>query len=88
MSEDYYVEIDGVNYDRKLIELADGAVAGQSDGRISLEDAKALLAAVRDHGRYTGTEKNTMKYIHDNYELTAEADAWFRMEIRKWAATK
>jgi len=28
MSEDYYVEMDGVKCDRKLIELADGAVAG------------------------------------------------------------
>ena len=35
MAEDYYIEMDGVQGDRKLIELADGAVAGKGDGRVS-----------------------------------------------------
>ncbi len=88
MAEDYYVEMDGVKRDRKLIELADGAVAGQGDGRVSVDDAKALFAAVKDKNDYTDIEKSTMSYIRDNYKFTVEADAWFRTEVRKWAATK
>lgn len=88
MSEDYYVEMDGVKCDRKLIELADGAVAGKGDGRISIDDAKALFAAVQDNDTYTDVEKNTMAYIRENYKFTVEADAWFRTEVRKWAGTK
>lgn len=88
MAEDYYLEKDGVKYDRKLIELADRAVAGQGDGRISFDDAKALFAAVKDKDVYTDVEKNTMEYIRENYAFTAKADAWLRTEVRKWAATK
>jgi hypothetical protein len=86
--EEYYVEMDGIRCDRKLIELADGAVAGKGDGRISIDDAKALFAAVADGNAYTDVEKNTMRYIRDNYKFTLEADAWFRTEVRKWAAAK
>ena len=88
MAEDYYVEMDGVKCDRKLIELADGAVAGTGDGRISIEDAKALFGAVADADAYTDVEKDTMKYIRENYNFTVEADAWFRTEVRKRAATQ
>lgn len=84
----YYRTIDGVRYDRGMLDSADEAVKGQGDGRISLDDAKKLILAVTDGGAYTDTEKVTMKYIRDNYKFTDEADGWIRTEIRKWAATK
>lgn len=88
MSEDYYKEIDGKKYDRHILEVADEAVAGRGDGRISLDDAKKVLAAVKDGSAYTDIEKATMVYVRDNYKWTPEADEWFRTEIRKWAAEK
>ncbi len=88
MSDDYYIVMDGVKCDRKAIELAEGAVAGAGDGRISLDDAKYLLAAVKDANLYTDVEKATMKYIRENYRFTEPADKWFRTEIRRWAATR
>ncbi len=88
MAEDYYIEMDGVKCDKRLLELADGAVAGAGDGRISISDAKALFAAVQDADSYTDVEKATMSHIRENYNFTPEADAWFRTEIRKWAGTK
>jgi len=88
MTENYYIEMDGVKCDRRLLELADGSVAKAGDGRISIADAKALFAAVQDSDSYTDVEKATMKYIRENYNFTPEADAWFRTEVRKWAATK
>ena len=88
MSNSYYKNIDGKNYDREMLEIADEAVAGVGDGRISLEDAQRLLGAVKDANKYTDIEKATMKYIRENYRFTYASDQWFRKEIRKWAATK
>lgn len=84
----YYKTINGKKYDGEILELADKSVAGKGDGRISLDDAKKLLSAVKDGDDYTDVEKDTMKYIRDNYKWTDEADKWFRSEIAKWAASK
>ena len=80
----YYKTIDGVKYDKSLLEAADEAVAGRGDGRISKGDAETLLAEVKDGDSYTDIEKATVKYIRENYKWTDEADAWFRAEINKW----
>ena len=56
MSNSYYKNIDGKNYDREMLEIADEAVAGIVDGRISLEDAQKLLGAVKDANKYTDIE--------------------------------
>ncbi|MEX1003478.1 MAG: hypothetical protein WDZ35_15270 [Crocinitomicaceae bacterium] len=84
----YYKQIDGKKYDAKILELADKLCAGQGDGRLSVDDAGQLIKAVDDGGIYTDIEKDTMSYIRDNYNWTDAADEWFRLEIRKWAATK
>ena len=69
----YYKTIDGVDYDREILETAETAVAGQGDGRISLNDAEKLLAAVKDGNEYTDIEQRSMKYVRDNYKFTDEA---------------
>ena len=88
MSDSYYKTVDGKHYDREMLEIADEAVAGVGDGRISVEDALKLLGAVKDANKYTDVEKATLKYIRENYKFTYAADQWFRTEIRIWAATK
>lgn len=87
MTESYYKEINGKKYDREMLEIAERATAGKGDGRISIDDAKKLIEAVKDGGKYTDVEKDTMAYIRDNFRFTDEADAWFRTEIRRWAAS-
>ena len=84
----YYKEIDGKKYDKEILDLADELTKGQGDGRLSQDDAKKLLEAVKDGNAYTDIEKETMSYVRDNYKWTESADEWFRSEIRKWAATK
>jgi len=84
----YYREIDGKKYDKEILETAEKLIKGQGDGRISMSDAEKLFAEVRDGGKYTDIEKDTMSYIRENFKWTDEADKWFRTEIRKWAATK
>jgi len=84
----YYKVIDGVKFDKELLEAADKAVEGKQDGRISVEDAKDLYEKVVDGNAYTDIEKATVKYIRENYKWTKKADEWFRGEIRRWASTK
>ena len=84
----YYKEIDGKKYDKSLLDAAEEAVKGSGDGRISLEDAKILLAEVKDGNSYTDIEKDTVSYIRRNLNWTEKADEWFRSEIRKWASEK
>ena len=84
----YYKTIDGVKYDKELLELADKLTAGAGDGRLSQEDAWRLFGEVKDGNVYTDVEKDTIAYLRDNYNWTDAADEWFRTEIRKWAATK
>ncbi len=84
----YYKTIDGNKYDGELIELADSLTAGGGDGRISMADAEKIFEAVKDGASYTDIEKDTVKYLRDNYKWTDAADDWFRTEVRKWAATK
>jgi len=88
MSESYYKVIDGVKYDRAMLEFCDEAVEGAGDGRISQADAEKLYELVKDGDKYTDIEKATMKYVRENYKWTDAADEWFRTEVRKWAASK
>jgi nucleoid-associated protein YgaU len=84
----YYIKIKGKNYDKKLIDQAKSLISGKGDGRLSLNDAKAVLKSVKDSDNYTDIEKITISYIRDNFKFTKESDAWFRTEIRRWAALK
>ena len=82
----YYKIIDGVKYKAATLKMADEAVAGKGDGRISKEDAEKIFASISDGTQYTDIEKGTMKYIRTNYNWTPEADELFRHEVRVWAA--
>ena len=84
----YYKNVNGKNLDGHLLDMADKAVEGEGDGRISRKDAESLIAAVVDGGAYTDIEKATMEHIRDNYKWTDSANEWFRSEIASWAAKK
>lgn len=71
--------------DEKLLTLAKEAV--KTSGVISLAEAKTLLSAVKDGGKYTEKEKVTMAHVREHFKWTPEADEWFRAEVRKWAAS-
>jgi hypothetical protein len=84
----YYKTIDGKKMDGNLLEMAEDAIAGIGDGRISKKDAEAMIKSVMDAGDYTDIEKDTMEYIRDNFKWTEGADEWFRSQIASWAAKK
>ncbi|MCL1911947.1 MAG: hypothetical protein FWG13_07060 [Leptospirales bacterium] len=69
----YYKTINGVKYDKSMLEAADKSIAGKGDGRISLDDAKVLVKSMDDGGKITETELKTLRYIRENYNLTEPA---------------
>merc|ERR1719335_2075196 len=82
--------IDGVKYDKPIIDAAEIAVKG--DGRISVEDSEMLLKAIRPDktGRstYDPIEKRTMAYVRKNFKFTPAADKHLRSSIAKLAAAQ
>ncbi|MCB1175478.1 MAG: OmpA family protein [Leptospiraceae bacterium] len=77
----YYKTIRGQRYDRSLLELCDSLTAGRGDGRISKADARQIIAAVRDAGKITAIERQTLVYIQEHYRSTAGAAALLRAAI-------
>ena len=88
MISDYYNEDDQSKFDRTLLEQTEAIIEGQGDGRISLDDCETLFQVVADAGKYTDTEKKTMRHIRDTYTFTDEADEKFRYMVRSWAAKR
>lgn len=84
----HYKQIDGVQYSRELLELADKLVSGKGDGRISVEDSNELFDKLANDSKYTDLEKRTVAYIRDNYKFTDKADENLRTKIRSWAAER
>ena len=77
MAKSYYKTIQGVRYDRALLEAAEVRIYGQGAGRISQKDAEEIVELSKDGGRITETELKTLKYISENYHFTQKAAAWF-----------
>lgn len=73
----YYKVMDGLRYDRRVLQEADRRVAGQGDGRISKDDAEFLLPLFGDFGDITIVEERTLNYLLENYNWTETAKAWF-----------
>ena len=69
----YYKTIKGVKYDRSALDAAQEAVAGRGDGRVSLEDARAIAAELKDGAGVTKIEYRTAFKILDEFKFTEEA---------------
>ena len=80
----YYRVVDGVRYDRKVLEDCEASV--DDDGVIDLGEARRIVADVLDGPRraqgrgvvsaVTDCELATLRYAHERFEWTPEADAW------------
>ena len=69
----YYKKINGQNYDKAMLDIADKSIEGKGDGRVSLSDAKAIFKKAKDGGRITDTELRTLNHILENYKFTEPA---------------
>ncbi len=77
----YYKVIDGVKYDRRLLEFAESLTQGKGDGRISQEDAEQILEIAQDARLLTPIEYRTLQYILDNMKFTEKAAQWLREQL-------
>ena len=80
----YYQVIEGVKYDRALLEKAHELTEGRGDGRISQADAKALYISANDGGRITMIELRTLSYIGHTFTWTDSARVWFEEKLFGW----
>lgn len=74
----YYKVIDGVKYDRELLEHAEKAAA---DGQVSWRDAKQLFLDASDGRGLTGTEKDTFAYILKTLKHTDKARQYLEQQL-------
>lgn len=72
-----YVQIDGVKYEKELLDLAKKHTTGQGEGKISYEEAQDLIKSAQDGAAVTETELATLRYIRSNFEFTDKAAQYF-----------
>lgn len=69
-----YVTIDGVKYEKELIELAKLHTSGSvQNGKLSKAEVAELFKSAADGQGVTDTEKGTLTYIRGNFEFTDAA---------------
>ena len=78
-----YETIDGVKYEKELLELARAHTTGRGEGKISKDEAADLIKSALDGQGATDTEKATLAYIRGNFEFTDAAAAYFDDEVGK-----
>jgi len=79
----YYESIDGMSCDRGIIDACRTAVAGQGDGRVSVEDPKQVFEKVADGGKETQKERWTLRYCMQAFKWTEGAHDWIVEELKK-----
>jgi hypothetical protein len=76
----YYKIINGIRYDRSLLEAAGQYTEGRGEWRISLDEIQSIYTLALDGGKITETEWRTLRYIAQNFTLTNPAQEWFAQQ--------
>jgi hypothetical protein len=72
----YYKIINGIRYDRVLLEVAELQTQGRGEWQISLDEIKSIYGTATDGKKITETEWRTLRYIAQNFALTEPAKQW------------
>lgn len=68
-----YQSIDGVKYEKELLDLAKAHTTGKGEGKLSKDEVADLFKSATDGQGITDTEKRTLKYIRESFEFTEAA---------------
>ena len=68
-----YQNIDGVKYEKELLDLANKHTTGVGEGKLSKDEVADLFKSASDGQGVTDTEKLTLEYIRSNFEFTDAA---------------
>mmetsp|Transcript_4339 Transcript_4339/g.8336 ORF Transcript_4339/g.8336 Transcript_4339/m.8336 type:complete len:142 (+) Transcript_4339:19-444(+) len=80
----FYRVMDGQRYDRGMLEAAETAAKKHAEGVIKVAGAQEILKEALDGGKYTKTERKTMKYIQTRYSLSKKAKRVLKRELKKF----
>lgn len=68
-----YVQIDGVKYEKELLDLAKTHTTGKGEGKLSYDEVRDIIKSAKDGVAVTETEYATLQYIRSNFEFTDKA---------------
>ena len=68
-----YQSINGIQYEKELLDLAKEHTTGRGEGKISKDEVVDLFKSASDGQGVTDTEKLTLEYIRNNFEFTEAA---------------
>ena len=68
-----YVTIDGVKYEKELLDLAEKHTTGRGESRLSKDEVAELFKSAHDGPGITDTEKATLAYIRKKFAFTDAA---------------
>lgn len=68
-----YQTIDGIKYEKELLDLAEKHTTGVGEGKLSKDEVADLFKSASDGQGVTATEKLTLEYIRSNFEFTDAA---------------
>ena len=68
-----YKSIDGVQYEKELLDLAEKHTTGKGEGKLSKDEVADLFNSANDGPGVTDTEKRTLEYIRNNFVFTDAA---------------
>lgn len=77
-----YTEIDGVKYEKELLELAKKHTTGRGEEKLSKDEVLALISSAKDGPGVTEIEMATLKYIRDHFEFTDAAATLFDEQVK------
>jgi hypothetical protein len=77
-----YQSIDGVQYEKELLDLAVAFTTGKGEGKISKEEVDNLFKSASDGQGVTDTEKRTLSFIRQKYPFTDAAAAYFEEKLK------
>lgn len=69
----YYEIIDGIKYDKSLLNAFKKGIEGQGDGRISQKDISEIAKYIIDKNKITKIEYQTIFYCIQNFRFTDQA---------------
>merc|ERR1711862_574993 len=78
-SSSYYLEDEGVKYDRALLEKAKVA---STDGQVSVDEAKNLWEDAKDGKGITDTERLTLEYALKDLKFTEPAKEFLTAQLK------
>ena len=78
-----YKTIDGVQYEKELLDLAQAHTTGRGESNISKDEAQDLLNSASDGQGVTETALRTQKYIRQNFTFTEAAATLFDVAVAK-----